>query len=222
MKIIDLHFLKRTLALTTATAVVAVFGFVIAEPATSSAQSSDSTSFTATLSVDQEISVTDGGNITMSPNIGLSSDASIGSTTLTVETNNDAGYTMTIEATGTPAMVGTTNNDQFADYTPSTTNTPDAWTVDASSKEFGYGAHGGDALSDFNSGSGCGTAADPSADGTYYEGLDGTTTEDIASNSGSTADGGNDTIFCVAAEQNGVEAESGTYEANLTATATTN
>jgi hypothetical protein len=54
-----------------------------------------------------------------------------------------------------------------------------------------------------------------------YEGFNGTTPEKIAENSGATADGGNTTTLCVAAGQNGVEAEAGNYVANLTATATT-
>lgn len=216
------QFLKQTVSLTLAVALVGFFGFSLLEPATSSAQSeSDSTDFTASLTVDEELTITGGNDITMSPNLGIDTDVSIGSTTITVETNADAGYTMTIQATGSPAMVGTNNDDQFADYSPSTSNTPEQWSV-SGAKEFGYGAHSGDALSDFDSGTGCGTASDPSADGTHFEGFNGPNPEDIASNSGTTADGGDTTTFCVAAEQNNVEAEEGNYVANLTATATAN
>lgn len=212
------QFLQHTLTLTTVTAVVAVFGFVALEPATSTAQSTASTSFTASLTVDEEISVNDGGNINMG-NLSLSADSVVGSTDLTVESNADAGYTLEINATGTPAMVGTTNNDQFADYTPN--DTPETWTVDSNSKQFGYSVHSGDAISEFSAGSGCGTDANPSADGAVYEGFNGTTQELIAENNGATADQGNTTTLCVAAGQNGVEAEAGNYVANLTATATT-
>jgi hypothetical protein len=212
------QFLQNTLTLTTVTAVIAVFGFVALEPATSTAQSTASTSFTASLTVDEEITLTDGGNITMGT-LDLSTDSVVGSTGLTVETNADAGYTMDINAAGTPAMVGTNNDDQFADYTAN--DTPEKWAVDGSSKQFGYSVHSGDAISEFSAGSGCGTDADPSGDGAVYEGFNGTTPEKIAENSGATADDGNTTTLCVAAEQNGVEAEAGNYVANLTATATT-
>lgn len=221
MTISSLRFWRQTLALTTATAVLAVFGFVLAEPATSSAQS-DSTSFTASLTVDEEITVTDGGNISMTPNLGIGTDTSTGSTTLTVETNADAGYTLAVQAGSDPALQGDSSQDSFADYSPSTADTPESWSVDANSKEFGYSAYGSDALSEFNNGSTCdGGTNDPANGDVHYEGF-ATSDENIADNSGATSDGGDDTTFCVAVEQNGVEAESGGYTANLTATATTN
>jgi hypothetical protein len=212
------RFLRQTLALTTATAVLAVFGFVIAEPTTSSAQS-DSTSFTASLTVDEEITVTDGGNINMTPNLGIGTDTSTGSTTLTVETNAATGYTLAVKASSSPALQGDSGQDTFADYTGST---PEAWSVGSNSKEFGYAAYGSDVLAEFNNGSTCdGGTNDPASGDVHYEGF-ATTDENIADNSGATADGGNTATFCVAVEQNGVEAESGGYTANLTATATTN
>ena len=219
MVITSSRFWKQTASLAVTVALVGFFGFSLVEPATSTAQSTASTSFTASLTVDEEISVTDGGDISMSPNLGLGSDTSTGNTTLTVETNADAGYTLAVQAGNDPALQGDGGQDNFADYSPSTTNTPDAWSVDSSSKEFGYAAYGDD-VSGFNNGSSC-SDNDPANHDVHYEGF-ATTDEDIASNSGSTANGGNSTTFCVAAEQNGVEAEAGGYTASLTATATTN
>jgi hypothetical protein len=217
MVITSSRFWKQTVSLTLTVALVGFFGFSLAEPATSTAQSTASTSFTASLTVDEEITINDGGNISMNPNINLSSDTSTGNTTLTVETNADEGYTLAVKAGSDPALQG--SQDQFADYSPSTTNTPDAWSVDSSSKEFGYAAYGDD-VSGFNNGDSC-SDNDPANHNVHYEGF-ATTDEDIASNSGSTANDGNVTTLCVAAEQNGVEAEAGSYTANLTATATTN
>jgi hypothetical protein len=219
MTITSSQFWKRTVSLTVAVALVGFFGFSLAEPATSTAQNTASTSFTASLTVDQQINITAGGNISMNPNINLSSDTSTGNTTLTVETNADEGYTLAVKAGSDPALQGDSGQDDFADYSPSTTNTPDAWSVDSSSKEFGYAAYGDD-VSSFNNGSSC-SDNNPANHDVYYEGF-ATTDENIASNSGSTANGGNTTTLCVAAEQNGVEAEAGGYTANLTATATTN
>ena len=212
------RFLKHTTALATALAVIAVFGFAIAEPATSVAQS-DSSTFDANMTVDEEIALTVSDTPANMDNLGITSgDLSDGQAILNVETNSKDGYTLAVKASTSPALQHDSTNDTFEDYTPSATNTAESWNADSNSYQFGYGAYGNDATSEFTSSGNC-TDSDPTSGSEKYEGF-ATTSENIAEKSTTTPTSGVDTTFCVGAEQKGVYAPSGTYTATIVATAT--
>ena len=211
-------YLKHTTALATAIAVLAVFGFAVAEPATTVAQS-DSNTFDANLTVDEEIALTVSGTPVSMDNLGLTSgDKSDGKATLNVETNSKDGYTLAVKAQDDPALQHDSTNDTFEDYTPATADTAESWSADSSSYQFGYGAYGGDAVSDFTSSGNC-TDSDPTSGNERYEEFN-SSDENIAQNSTTTSTSGVDTTLCVAAEQKGVNAPSGNYTATIVATAT--
>jgi len=213
-------FLKHTTALATAIAVLAVFGFAVTEPATSVAQS-DSSTFDANLTVDEEIALTVGtAPIPIGPNLGLSNDYADGNTNLNVETSSKDGYTLTLKAGSSPALTHDSTSDSFEDYNPASANTAEDWSTDADSYQFGYGAYGDDVASDFTATGNC-DDGDPRSGNEKYEETN-TTEETIASNATSTTQSGVDTTLCVAVGQDGVNAPSGNYTATLTATAKVN
>lgn len=213
--------LLQILALAVAGAFVAMASYAAVEPAVSSAQSA-SDDVTVSLTVDEEIAITDGANATMSPNIGITSDTSTGSSTWSVETNANTGYTLAVKASTSPAMQHQSTSDSFADYTESTSGTPDSWSVDSNSYEFGFSAYGTDVDgSVYGSGSSCDGSGNPANTSLNYEGFE-TSDNNIASRSTTTPTSGVDTTICFGAGQNGSFAPSGSYQATVVATATTN
>jgi hypothetical protein len=186
----------------------------------------DSDAVVVTLNVDAGISITDGAAATMSPNIGVTQNKSVGSSSWNVKTNNAAGYTLTVKADAAPALVKVAPNpDSFADYTPAVGGTPDTWGgVGSSTKEFGFSARGTDVLASYGPGaSDCGSTVTgiPNATSKFL-GFNNTTPIQIATRSTVTTPSGVDTNICFAAEQgSGVYAASGTYTTTVTATAST-
>src|SRR5680860_387078 len=57
-----------------------------------------------TLNVDAGISITDGANALMAPNIGLTSNKSVGSSSWNVKTSSATGYTLAVKASTSPAL----------------------------------------------------------------------------------------------------------------------
>lgn len=194
-----------------------LISFVSLEPVFLGA-ATDTDNVEVNLTVNEEITISDGANVTMAPNISISTDSSIGSTSWTVTTNATAGYTLAVKADTDPALQSA--SDSFADYTEATPGTPDAWSVDSGSYEFGFGAYGTDVAAAFDGGaSTCGAAGTPDAS-LLFDGFE-TTDTTIATRNSTTPTTGVVTNFCLAAEQNGVFAPSGTYNATITGTATT-
>lgn len=114
-----------------------------------------------------------------------------GTTTVTVATNNDLGYKLEIMASGTPAM--TKGTDSFADYSGA-----GAWSIAATDSAFGFSV----------------------GNNTSYQGLSGGTPIQIRTNNNETA--GEDTTLFFKAEVGASKFQaSGTYQADLTVTATT-
>lgn len=89
------------------------------------------------------IAVVPASNVTMSPNIGgVTGGTSNGSTNFRVTTDNSAGYTATITASSSPALVSAL--DSFADYVPSGA-VPDFTFVNAATNSsFAFTAEGTD------------------------------------------------------------------------------
>ncbi|MHB8968118.1 MAG: hypothetical protein ACYC5A_01495 [Thermoleophilia bacterium] len=114
-----------------------------------------------------------------------------GATTVTVATNNDLGYKLEITASGTPAM--TKGADSFADYS----GLP-AWSIAATDSAFGFSVD----------------------NNTSYQGLNGGTPIQIKTNNNETT-GENTNLFFKAEVGASKFQASGTYQADLTVTATT-
>jgi len=171
-----------------------------------------------TLDVDSGISISDGAAITMAPNISITADGSIGSSSWLVITNGVSGYTLAVKASASPALVSGGNS--FADYTEAVAGTPDVWSVGSGDYEFGYSAFGTDtSTAEYGTTATCGSAGAP--DGSMkYEGF-AVSDNTIATRAGVTPSAGITTTLCVAAEQNTIFAPSGTYTATITGTAVT-
>ncbi len=195
-------------------ALVLVMGIPFFEPVTVSAV--DDT-ILVNLTVDSGIAISTPADVTMS-NIGLAVNSSTGGTSWNVISNDPDGYTLEVRASTSPAMQSGT--DSFDDYTEGTPGTPDAWSV-TSAYEFGFSGFGTDILPAFVSGTP--TACDGGASSTIntnlrYLGFE-TSDQMLATKNGPTTQTGENTTICFAAEQNGVTAPSGTYQATITATA---
>ena len=171
-----------------------------------------------TLDVTTGITISDGADATMTPNLSIVSDSSIGSSSWLVKTNAALGYTLAVKASTTPALESATSS--LANYTETVLGTPEAWSVGVGDKEFGYSAYGTDTPTGvWGTAASCGAGGVPDALQSYV----GFSTSDktIATRATVTPTTGILTTICFAAEQNAVYAASGTYTATITATATT-
>ncbi|MFA6171760.1 MAG: hypothetical protein WCW77_03815 [Patescibacteria group bacterium] len=201
---------------------LALASYLSLEPSITSAASSIGTT-TVTLVVESEIAVTPDATITMAPNVTLSQDSSVGSGTFNVNTSDANGYTLSFKASTTPAMRN--GVDSFADYGEGVEGTPESWSVGAAAYEFGFTAYGDDVnTGTWGAAGACGTAgADTLSSTMKWMGFNGTTpVAGVATKSTPTAPTGSNTEICVAAEQgDSVSAPSGTYNATIVGTAST-
>jgi len=171
-----------------------------------------------TLDVTTGITISDGANVTMAPNLGVTADQSIGSSSWLVKTNATLGYTLAVKASAAPALVSGANS--FADFTEAVSGTPEVWSVASGAKEFGYSAFGTDtATATWGTGASCGAAGVPTGTAKYV-GFK-ITDKTIATRATVTPNAGITTTICFAAQQNAIFADSGTYTATITATALT-
>lgn len=194
--------------------------YIFVEPTVVTA-ATDTDDVVVTLNVTAGISITDGADEVMEPNIGIVSNKAVGSSSWNVKTNSATGYTLAVKASTSPALKNGAV-DQFDDYTP-TGAVPDLWGgVASGTKEFGFSGYGDDVLdATWGTHSGCGntTNGDPDAAAKYFGFSTGDYT--LATRATLTTTAGVTTNICFAAEQNGTYAASGTYTATITATATT-
>ena len=97
--------------------------------------------------VNNFISMTAPGNVTMTPSIGgVTGGTANGSTTVTIITDSPAGYVLSISASQSPAM--TKGGDSIADYVPG--GDPDFnFTTIAGDSNFGYSPFGVDVAQRF-------------------------------------------------------------------------
>ena len=166
-------------------------------------------------SVTSGITISSPADITLTA-LSVTQDGAVGSATWTVITNNQAGYTLTVQADAAPALVDSGTSESFADYTSSGKET---WSV-SSAYEFGWSAYGDD-VDGHGDDSDCIAGADVPSAGLLWEGFNGVTPIQMASSTSETAMAGTASTICVATEQDTVFAPSGTYVATITATATT-
>lgn len=193
------------------------------------------------LTVDSGITISDGLNVVMDPNIGITANSSIGNSSWIVRTNNATGYTLAVKADAAPALrVIATPANNFQDYTEAAgicsdltkttrvtceavpaiwTPTPEPWFVASGGKEFGYSAYGTDTLdATWGAFDTCGASGAPG--GNNYAGFK-MTDNVIAQKATVTPTSGITTNICFAAEQKDIYAPTGSYIANITATAAT-
>ncbi|MBM3250723.1 MAG: hypothetical protein FJZ07_00560 [Candidatus Nealsonbacteria bacterium] len=136
-----------------------------------------------------------------------------------VQTNAPAGYTLSFSA-GQTNCLRKDGSAYFTDYTEALTGTPEAWSADSSSYQFGFSAFGNDVnTGTWGSGTVCYDAGTTIPTNKYYLGLKGTENILVASSGESTA--GTNTALCLAAEQKDVFAPNGSYSCQITGTAIT-
>lgn len=99
------------------------------------------------------------GNITLAPSIPSSGGGvANGSATWTVTTDNEAGYTMSIQASSTPALVSGVNS--FANYIPVGADPDFAFTTPAAASRFGFTPEGVDIVQKYkDNGASCNTGS---------------------------------------------------------------
>lgn len=104
------------------------------------------------------LSMTDATDVTLAPTLaGLTGGTSNGSTTVTVTTDNPAGYSLTIEAANNPAMQK--GSDTIADYNQGIDNDY-SFSVPTNDARFGFSPSSVDVVSAFrDNGSLCGVGA---------------------------------------------------------------
>jgi hypothetical protein len=97
--------------------------------------------------VSNYLAMTAPASVTMTPSLaGITGGTANGSTTVTVTTDSSAGYTLTILAESSPALVN--GSDFISDYVPS--GVPDfTFTTDAGESHFGYSPEGIDVVTRF-------------------------------------------------------------------------
>lgn len=165
------------------------------------------------------ISLTQPDPVTLSPAIpGVSGGTSTGSTTLTVTTDNPAGYDIEIAATADPAMQTAGSAATIADYVPSGAS-DFTFTTASSQAHLGYNVVSSAAATQFiNDGSSCGSGG-LNTSVNCWDGLD-TTGAVIASAGTANHPTGTDIVihFQVGVGDNVVQPP-GTYVATTTVTA---
>jgi hypothetical protein len=177
-----------------------------------------------TLNVTSGITISDGANTLMAPNLSVSVNESIGSSSWTVVTNSLQGYSLNVTASTDEAMRHTGSSTiQFQDFA-SGTSTPQLWDSAKGSNiyTFGFSAFGTDVnTATWGTGASCGTGGLISAT-QRYAGFAGPTARTIATKSSVTPVAGVASTICFAAEQVGVFAPAGQYTATITGTAVVN
>ncbi len=208
---------KKTLPIlfTSATSVIVVF--LLVAPLIAQAVTDD---VVVNQTVTSGISITSPSDITMTA-LSTSQNTAVGSATWTVTTNNYLGYSLTLFASTAPAMSRSGGGGNIVDYTPAVAETPETWSVSGAA-EFGFSARGTDVnTSTYGTDADCLNGADVPSATLKWRDFDLTGSADqIATAAAPTSTSGTAATMCVATQQAGVFANSGTYSATITATAT--
>lgn len=214
----NLTLIKKSLSIALVATLATAGLFALIEPSTASALTA-TTSVVVTLNVTSGVSITaNSPTASMSQSLGVAAASAVGTSTFTVNTNSATGYTLTVQATSTPAMNSTTTVNSILDYQ---TGAPNSWVATSGQAYFGYSAFGTDvATSTWGTGSSCsGSSANATSTTLKYKGFT-TSPFQIASRSATTSFSGVTSTVCYAVEQNNFYIPAGTYQATITATAT--
>jgi hypothetical protein len=176
---------------------------------------------TVNQSVTAGISITSPADVTMTA-LSTSQNTAVGTAVWTVTTNSSGGYTLNVHAGASPAMVRSGGGGNIADYTPAVSETPETWSVPSGNVEFGWSGFGTNVnTTTYGTDSDCIAGADVPSAALKWRDFDLTGSSDqIATSASPTSTSGTATNLCVATEQDGTFAQSGTYAATITATAT--
>ncbi len=173
-----------------------------------------------TQTVTSGIAINAPADITMTA-LSTSQNTAVGSTTWTVTTNNQAGYKLEVNAGTNPALRDGATSETFANYTETVTGTPETWSV-TSAYEFGFSGYGTHVPSaTWGTDADCIAGANVPSTGLKWRGFNALTLSQLATSSSETGTSGTGSTFCVATQQQGIFAPSGSYTATITATATT-
>ncbi len=211
--------IKMSLLSVMGSTLLVTVGLVALEPAFQDAQAvTDDVIVTQT--VTSGITISDGADITMTA-LSAGQNTAVGTSSWTVITNNAAGYSLTVYASTAPALSRSGGGGNIVDYTPAVAETPETWSV-SSAAEFGFSARGTNvSTGTYGTDSDCIAGADVPSTGLKWRDFDLTGSADqIATTSSPTAIAGATSALCVATEQAGIFAASGTYTATITGTAT--
>lgn len=116
------------------------------------------------------ISISASADIVLSPSIpGVTGGTSNGSTTVTVITDNSAGYQLAIQASNDPAMQK--GSDTIADYAPASADPDFTFTIAATSSHFGYTPEGAHIVQRFQDDGGSCNAGSADASLSCWDGL---------------------------------------------------
>ncbi|MCK5022167.1 MAG: hypothetical protein KAR54_02890 [Candidatus Pacebacteria bacterium] len=203
-------FFAKTLILCLFVFIFIFYGFALFEPSRVMAVTDE---VVVSQTVTSGITISSPDDITLTA-LSLTQNSAVGSTTWTVITNNQAGYTLSVKASSSPALVDSTTSESFTDYTSSG---KEAWSV-SDAYEFGWSAFGDD-VTGHGTDTNCVATTDVPSSTLLWEGFNGTADIQMGSSTSETIQAGTDTTLCVATEQDTVFAPSGTYAATLTATA---
>lgn len=199
------HFLVGFLLFFGGLSLVAIF-FALGEEYQLLVAGTDTDSVVISVVVTESISINSPVDISLNPEITETGSAT-GDVTWNIETNNSDGWKMELNASASPALVK--DADSFADYTEATPGTPESWSITADASEFGFSAGGTYAESEYSNGA-------------LFEGFEGTTKILVAQDNEASPGGGADTQINFRAEVGGSKSQpSGTYQATITATAST-
>lgn len=162
-------------------------------------------------------------SVNLLPSIGgLSGGTATGTATTTVITDNEAGYSLYLKATSSPAL--SSGLFYFSDYTPAAAGTPDySWLILADSSEFGFSPEGSHIVQKFkdNGADTCAVGANDTADKCWYNFL--SSNENIALSYSSNHPSGTQTIIKLKGESGASNLqEEGTYQGVIIATAVAN
>ncbi len=181
----------------------------------------DTDQIVVTQTVTAGISMGNCADVTMTA-LTLTQNTAVGSSTCAVTTNNQAGYTLYINAADQPALRSADTGESFTDYTEVSTSTPETWSV-TNAYEFGFSVLGNDVdTNKWGSDADCISTADVPSTTLKWQSFKGQSNIAIASSNSETTQSGTNITVCYATEQDTVFAPSGTYTATTTLTAITN
>lgn len=199
------HFLVGFFLFFGGLSLIAIF-FALGEEYQLLVAGTDTDSVVISVVVSETISINSPNDIALSPEIAETGSAT-GNVTWSVETNNSDGWKLELNASASPAL--TKNADSFADYTEALPGTPESWSIAADASEFGFSSEGDYAESKYSS-------------GTFFEGFKGASKILVAQDDEVAPGGGADTQINFKAEVGANKNQpSGTYQATITATAST-
>ncbi len=227
MKITDA---RRAIATSVFLTLILSVGFAAVEPTLGRSASAED-QFEIHQTITAEISfAAPASDVTMNGSIaGTTGGSAYGTTSVRVATNNNLGFTMTVQASSSPAMQREGGGDSINDYTPATAGIPDYTFSVPSGAEFGFTVSASttgelaqkfkdDGFSTCNWSGG----VDTSSSASCWMGLSTTATSTIVTTGATAASGATSTMVFRTFLNSGSGKASGTYTATTTLTATTN